>query len=550
MFKILVSDPLADEGVAILRHAATADVRTGLAPAELHAILPGYDALIVRSETKVTAETLAAGTSLRVVTRAGVGTDNIDVPAATERGIVVLNTPGPNAIAAAEHTLALMLALLRHVPRADASLKAGRWERKTFVGHELYRKCLGILGLGRIGREVATRARSFGMDTIVYDPFVAPAAAEAVGARALPLAEVLARADILTLHLPLLPETAGLLGAREIGRLKPGTWIVNCARGGLVDEGALATALADGRLAGAALDVFEREPPLDSPLLALPNVVVTPHLAASSVEAQLGVGIAAAESTLAALRGELVENAVNLPGLAPGALAALHPWLELAGRLGRLVAATLDGPPDALELGFLGDAGGINPQLVGAAALRGFLAASIPEQVTLINARLLAERRGLALSERFARRDGAPLTIELRAGSPPEADGEGGHVHAAAGTLDPDGQGRIVALDGFPVALDAGGRFLLVSHRDQPGRIGAVGTLLGERGINIAAMQVGRRRVRGDAVMIVTLDDPLPRAVLEEMRAIPGLSHAHYVDLGSTEDGPRGADQDDPEQTR
>jgi D-3-phosphoglycerate dehydrogenase len=282
MGKILVSDPLAEAGVAILRRGAEVDVRTGLAPDELRRILPGYAALIVRSETKVTAEVLAAGPALRVVTRAGVGTDNIDVPAATERGIVVLNTPGPNTIAAAEHTLALTLALLRHVPRADASLRAGRWERKAFVGRELARKTLGVLGLGRIGREVALRARAFGMELLVYDPYVGPAAAEAVGARAVGLDDLLARADIVTLHLPLLPETAGLLGARELARMKRGAYLVNCARGGLVDEAALAEALASGALAGAALDVFEREPPTGSPLLGLPNVVVTPHLAASS----------------------------------------------------------------------------------------------------------------------------------------------------------------------------------------------------------------------------------------------------------------------------
>lgn len=541
MFKILVSDPMAEAGLAILRREAAVEVRTGLPPDELRRILPDYEALIVRSETKVTAEVLAAGRALRVVTRAGVGTDNIDVGAATERGILVLNTPGPNTIAAAEHALALALALLRHVPRADASLRAGRWERKTFIGRELHRKTLGILGLGRIGREVAVRARSFGMDLLVYDPFVAPSAAEALGARALPLEDVLAQADIVTLHLPLLPETEGLLGARELARMKPGAYLVNCARGGLVDEAALAEALQSGHLAGAALDVFAQEPLKESPLFDLPNTVLTPHLAASSEEAQTGVSIVAAESTLAALHGELVENAVNLPGLAPGALAALRPWLDLAGQLGQILAATLDGPAREIELGFDGDSSALNPALLGAAALRGFLAAAIPDQVTLINARLLAERRGLAVSERFSHHRqggpdghaGPPLTLTLRVAAAAMSDtGPELHEHTVSGILDEAGRGRIVAIDGHAVDLEAGGRLLLISHRDQPGRIGAVGTLLGQRGINIAAMQVGRRRVRGDAVMIVTLDDPLPRAVLEELRTIPGLSHAHYVDLG------------------
>ena len=537
MFRILVSDPLAEAGVETLRREAAVDVRTGLAPDELRRVLPEYHALIVRSETRVTADLLAAAPALRVVTRAGVGTDNIDVPAATERGIAVLNTPGPNAIAAAEHTLGLLLALLRHIPRADGSLKAGRWDRRKFAGRELYHKTLGILGLGRIGREVAHRARAFGMEVLAYDPYVAPAVAESIGAHALPLEEVLARADVLTLHLPLLPETENLLGRRELALLKPGAYVVNCARGGLIDEAALAEALAGGRLAGAALDVFEREPPVDSPLLGLDNVVLTPHLAASSVEAQLGVALAAAESTLAALKGELVENAVNLPTLPPGALAALRPWLDLADQLGRLVAHTLDGAATGLEVGFLGAVPGGDPNLITAAAIRGFLRSSIPEQVTFVNARLLAERRGLAVSERFAHgghggRDRDGLTLEVRAtalGHP--GAGHQHDVHIVAGTLDEEGRGQVVAIDGFPVALEPDGRLLLVNHRDQPGMIGAVGTLLGARGINIAGMQVGRLQVRGAAVMIVILDDPLPRAVLEELRAIPGLSHAHYVDL-------------------
>jgi len=532
MFRVLVSDPLAEAGVAILQARAAVDVRTGLPREELLAILPEYDALIVRSETKVTAEVLAAGTRLRVVTRAGVGTDNIDVSAATERGIAVLNTPGPNSIAAAEHTLAVTLATLRHIPLADASLRAGKWERKQFVGSELYRKTLGVVGLGRIGREVTSRARAFGMDVLIYDPYVSAATAEALGATALPLDAVLAGSDIVTLHLPLLPETKGIIGANELARMKQGAFLINCARGGLVDEAALYDALTSGHLGGAGLDVFEQEPPVGSPLLTLPNVTVTPHLAASSVEAQEGVGIVAAETTLAALAGELVDNAVNLPGLAPGALATLRPWLDLADRVGQLLAETVDGPATAIELGFSGTAAGVNPTLVGAAALAGFLRTAIPEQITLINARLLAGRRGIKISERFSGgRPDEPMQIEVRLTAGGSDDH--GHWHAATGTVGATGRGLITALDGFAVSLELGGRLLLISHRDRPGRIGAVGMLLGSRGVNIAAMQVGRQEVRGQAVMIVTLDDPLPRLVLDEIRQIEGLSHAHYVDLGA-----------------
>jgi D-3-phosphoglycerate dehydrogenase len=532
MVRILVSDPLGAAGVAILRQGAEVDVRPGLSPEELLGILPEYDALIVRSETKVTAAVLAAGSKLRVVTRAGVGTDNIDVPAATERGIVVLNTPGANTIAAAEHTLAVTLALLRQVPRAEASLRAGKWERRQFVGSELYRKTLGLLGFGRIGREVASRAQAFGMEVLVYDPFVSHAAAEAAGATALPLEAVIERADILSLHLPLSAETTGIVGARELARMKRGAVLVNCARGGLVDEAALAESLASGHLGGAALDVFAQEPPIGSPLLALPNVVVTPHLAASTDEAQEGVAIQAAETTLAVLRGELVDNAVNLPGVAPGALASQRPWLDLADKLGQLLAATIDDPAVSLELGFYGSAPGVSPALVGSAALSGFLHSAIPDQVTLINARLLAERRGIEVSERYAAARGElPLTIELRVVANGEVEGDR-HTHSVAGAIDEAGRARITEMDGYAVSLDTGGKLLFISHRDQPGRIGAVGTLLGEHGVNIAAMQVGRQAVRGRAVMIVTLDDPLPRPVLDALRRIEGLSHAHYVDLG------------------
>jgi D-3-phosphoglycerate dehydrogenase / 2-oxoglutarate reductase len=322
------------------------------------------------------------------------------------------------------------------------------------------------------------------------------------------------------------------VGARELARMKRGAFLINCARGGLVDEAALAEALTSGHLAGAALDVFAQEPPVGSPLLELPNVVVTPHLAASTDEAQEGVGIQAAETTLAVLRGELVDNAVNLPGITPGALASQRPWLDLADKLGQLLAATIDDPAVSLELGFLGSAPGVSPALVGSAALAGFLHTAIPDQVTLINARLLAERRGIAVSERYAAARGElPLTIELRVTANDEVDGDR-HEHGVAGALDEAGRARITAMDGYAVSLDIGGKLLFISHRDQPGRIGAVGTLLGERGVNIAAMQVGRQAVRGRAVMIVTLDDPLPRAVLDELRRIEGLSHAHYVDLG------------------
>lgn len=526
MVAIFVSDPIAPKALEWLRERAEVTVETGRSRAELLRAIGGYEALIVRSETKVDAELLAAGERLRVVTRAGAGIDNIDVETATARGIVVLNTPGANTISATEHTFGMMLALVRHIPRGDGALRAGVWERKALMGTELRGKALGILGLGRIGREIARRAQSFEMDILAYDPYVPAAVVESLGIAMLPLDEVLAQADIVTLHLPLSDEVEHLFDAARLARLKRGAFLINCARGGLVDEAALYEALTSGHLAGAALDVFEREPITDSPLFRLPNVVVTPHIAASSVEAQENVGLAAVESTLAALRGELVDNAVNLPAIRAEALADTRAYVDLAQRLGRLLNSLVERAAERLEIEYRGEPRGRNLDLIGLAAVRGFLSTAGAENLTLVNARLVAGQHGLEVREGRSTRpsDFTGLVVALRAVS------EGGAGRMVEGTV-LEGEVRITAIDGYPMNVTPTGRMLVTAHRDRPGIIGAVGMLLGQRQINIAGMQVGRAAPGQEAVMVVMVDNPIPLDVLGEIKAVVGLQRARYVDF-------------------
>lgn len=526
MPSILVSDPIAPRALDWLGQRADVTVWPGQSRADLLAALGAFDALIVRSETRVDAELLAAGARLKVVTRAGAGIDNIDVATATERGIVVLNTPGANTISATEHTFGMLLALVRHIARADAALRAGHWDRRGFIGTELRGKALGIVGLGRIGREIARRAQAFEMTVLAHDPFVPAAVGENLGLTMLPLDDLLAAADVVTLHVPLTDDATHLLDAARLRRLKPGAFLINCARGGLVDEHALYDALQAGQLAGAALDVFEHEPATASPLFALPNVVVTPHIAASSHEAQESVGLAAAESTLAALRGELVDNAVNLPAIRSETLTDTRAYVELAQRLGRLLSSVLDRPAEQLEIEYRGEPRGRNLDLIGLAAIRGFLSLAAPDTLTLVNARLVAQRHGLEVREGRSTRGSAfaGLVVGLR------ASGDGGPSRAVEGTV-LEGDVRITAIDGYPMNVSPTGLMLVTTHRDRPGIIGAVGMLLGQRQINIAGMQVGRAAPGQEAVMVVMVDSPIPTDILREITAVVGLERARYVDF-------------------
>jgi len=539
MPKVLVSDPIAEAGIARLREVAEVDVRLGMSPDELKAIIGQYDALAVRSETKVTADVLEAATALKIIGRAGVGVDNIDVRAATERGIVVVNSPEGNTVAAAELTLAMMLALARKIPQADASLRAGRWDRKRFLGAEMYGKTLGIIGLGKIGGEVARRARAFEMHVIAYDPYATEEKAASYGARLVPLEEIYARSDFISLHVPLNDQTRGMIGAEQLARMKDGVRIVNCARGGLVDEAALAAAIRAGKVAGAAVDVFRCEPvEPGNPLVALAETVVTPHLGASTEEAQVNVALDIAEQIADVLSGRPARAAVNMPALSAEALSLARPYMILGEKIGSLhtqLARTLEGvgrPIQAVEVLFQGDFGDMPTGPVTRSVLAGLLAPVLSDPVNLVNAPTLAAGRGIRVSETRTTAHGEHgaghaeynqmLTVTAHT---PE-----GH-RTICGTAFAPNDVRIVHIDSYHVDIQPFGHMMLTQHTDRPGIIGAVGTLLGNRGVNIAGMNVGRAGPGGRALMVLMVDDPISPELLAQIRAIPGMESAQLVEL-------------------
>jgi D-3-phosphoglycerate dehydrogenase len=528
MTKVLVSDPIDQAGIDILSQVAQVDVRTGLAPADLKAIIGEYDALMIRSGTQVTADVIEVADRLRIIGRAGVGVDNVDVPAATRRGVLVVNSPEGNTIAAAEHALALMLSLSRHVPHAHASTMAGGWDRKTYVGNELYKKTLGVVGLGKIGSHVARVGRAMGMDVVAYDPFVLPERAQQMQVRLLPLAQLFTEADYISLHLPRTPDTENLVNAALLKTMKPTARLVNCARGGIVDEAALAAAVADGTIAGAALDVFAKEPlAADSPLREVPQrLILTPHLGASTEEAQENVAIDVAEQIRDVLLGLPARSAVNIPGLTPDVLEQLKPHLQLADTLGQLLSQLTGGQLSELEVRLQGDFAQHPAQPLVVAALKGVLSTALGDSINFVNATLEAKERGIHVLEvkDDASRDFAGGSLQLTARTP-----RGNH--SVTGAVFADGELRVVTIDEFPVNVAPSRHMLFTRHRDMPGIIGHLGSLLGEHNVNIASMQVGRRIVRGDAVMVLSLDDPLPPSLLSDVHAINGIQEAHPVTL-------------------
>ena len=522
---VLVADGLAGEGLALLHEQAEVVVANGLTEQQLIARIPRFDALIVRSQARVTAKVLAAGQRLRIVGRAGTGVDNIDLAEATRRGVIVVNAATANTHAAVEHTLALILSLARHVPAAHTAVRQRCWERGEFVGVELRGKMLGIIGLGRIGSLVARRAQAFEMTVLAHDPFVSEDRARQVGVQLSGLEDLLRRADFVSVHAPLTSSTAGLLDADKLALLKPTARLINCARGGIVDEGALAAALKAGRLAGAAVDVFEMEPPRCSPLLTAPNVVLTPHLGASTQEAQRGVALDVAEQTLAALRGEYVAGAVNAPFILPGALSLLQPYLDLAERLGSFLRQVIGGRIDEVEVALSGLLAEHDSAPVTAAALKGLIDPITDERVNIVNARHVARNRGLRVRERkesTAKSNYANL-IELRVHS-------GEVTRLVAGTIISDVP-RIVGIDDFDIDVHPFGHLLVTTHRDRPGVIGRVGTLLGAGDINISRMQVGRHVPRGESIMVMNVDEPVPPELLAELAALSPMQSVIPVSL-------------------
>ncbi len=524
MSRVLVSDPIAEEGVEILKRVADVDVKIGLSKETLAEIIGDYDALAVRSETKVTADVIARASKLKIIGRAGVGVDNIDVEAATRRGILVVNSPEGNTVAAAELTVAMLLALARNIAPADASLRAGEWKRSKFVGSEVYHKTLGIVGLGKIGREVARRAQSFEMDVIGYDPYLEPAQAERLGIKLVDLPTLYTQSDYISVHVPKTKDTLGMIGAEELATMKPTVRLINCARGGIIDETALADAAKSGRIAGAAIDVFTVEPaPADNPLLGIPNILTTPHLGASTEEAQVNVAIDIAEQIADVLNGKPARAAVNMPSVSADVLARIEPFLLLAEKIGALHAQMADGNIVAVEALYAGDFDALPTVHLTRAILKGLLEPIIPESVNFVNAPSLATARGIKITEsRTVANDDHSCLLTVRAKT------AAGTEREICGTV----QGkdvRIVHIDGYRVNIRPTGPMLITEHTDRPGVIGKVGTLLGEAKINIGGMHVGREGVGQGALMVLLVDTPVPDALLAQIRQVDGMETARPV---------------------
>lgn len=526
MAKVLVSDSIDQAGINILSQVAQVDVKTGLSPEELIETIPEYDALMIRSGTKVTKEVIEAANQLKIIGRAGVGVDNVDVPAATRKGIIVVNSPEGNTIAAAEHALAMMLSLSRHIPDANQSVKNKKWDRKKYIGTEVYKKTLGVVGLGKIGSHVATAAKAMGMKILAYDPFISKERADQLSCTLVDLDLLFSESDYITLHVPKTKETTNLINAETLNKMKPTARIINCSRGGIIDENALVEALEAGKIAGAALDVFETEPLGESKLRDLGDkVILTPHLGASTAEAQVNVAVDVAEQIRDVLLGLPARSAVNIPGLNPDVMEKLRPYLKLAETLGNLVGQLAGGRIDTFSVSLQGDLASNQSQPLVIASIKGLLSEALRERVNYVNASIEAKERGIRVIEtRDASVKDYSGSIHL------EATGGKGK-HSVTGALLGDGEIRITNLDGFPINVPPSNNMLFTLHRDMPGIIGQIGSLLGSFNVNIASMQVGRKIIRGDAVMVLSIDDPLPEGILSEITKVPGITDAYTVTL-------------------
>ena len=530
--RVLVTDKLAPQGLAVLQRAVgggqlMVDERFGLSPEELCGSIGDYDAIIIRSSTHVTGPVIAAAGRLRVIGRAGIGVDNIDVAAATRRGIVVMNTPGGNNVTTAEHTISMMLALARAIPQATASMKEAKWERSRFTGTEIFNKILGIIGIGNIGRLVAERAEGLGMKITAYDPFLTEEKARQLGVELVDLDTLLARADFISIHTPLTKETQNLIGEPELAKMKPSARLINCARGGIVNEAALAAALRAGHIAGAAIDVFEHEPPpADHPLLALDRVICTPHLGAATDEAQINVAVAIAEQVVDFLINHVTRNAVNVPSMSSESLEVLRPYLTLGEKLGSVQAQLLEAAPKRVRVEYAGEIAAVDVQLVTLAVLHGLLAGLLDSSaVNYVNARELARERGIKVIESKTTQPTGYLNLVTV------------FVETALGRSEVAGAIfgreviRLVKINHFFLEAIPEGVILMLHNRDVPGVVGAVGTLLGEAKINIGGIELGRERVGGMAISLVHVDDRVPETVLERLRNLPEIVSAALLEL-------------------
>jgi len=522
--RVLVSEPLAERGLVAMRTAGLdVDVQIGLSAEQLLLAVKGASALVIRSATQVTAEVLEAAADLVVVGRAGIGLDNVDVTEATRRGVMVVNAPQSNILSAAEHTLALLLAQARNVPQANADLKAGAWNRSKWEGVELHGKTLGIVGLGRVGVLVAQRAHAFGMRLVAYDPFVSPDRARQLGVALVPtIDELFAISDFVSIHATKTPETVGLVNASVLAHAKPGMRLVNAGRGGIVDEDALAAAIADGRLGGAAIDTFAKEPTTESPLFSLENVVVTPHLGASTAEAQDKAGETIAEQVILALRGDFVPFAVNVA--ASEASEVVRPYLPLAERVGRLFTGLAGGAPSTLNIEYEGEIADYDCRVLTLSVLKGVLAPVVAEPVSFVNAPQIAEQRGISVRE--TKSSDALDYVNLIV-----VRGDQG-THVAATLFGKHQAPRIVGIDGHQVDLPPARHMLVVHNDDRPGMIGRVATVLGNTEINISNMDVGQSPSGEAALMVIATGTAVPAPVVEQVRRQPGVQSARAIDLG------------------
>ena len=525
--KILAADGISPKGIALLKEQDGFEVvvKDKLPAEELLAIIPEYDAIMVRSASKITKEVIDRAKNLKIIGRAGVGVDNIDIPAATARGIIVINSPGGNTIAATEHTMAMMLSMSRNIPIANETMQKGEWNRKKYVGVELRGKTLGVIGMGRIGSGVAKRALAFEMNVIAYDPYINEERAKALGVKVATFDEVIRNADFITVHMPLTKETRGMIGMEQMKQMKKGVRLINCARGGIIAEEDLAEAVKQGIVAGAAIDVYTSEPVTkDHPLVGVPGIVLTPHLGASTVEAQINVSTDVAKGILAALHGEPVATAVNMAPVSPQVMQVVGPYLTLAERLGGTAVALADGAIEKVEVTYNGEITDVNTGLLTTAVVKGLLNPVMENEVNYVNAPGLAKERGIEVKEvkqKEAENFANLITVTVTAKGKPLS---------VAGTLFGK-EGRIVRIDAFRVDVDPHARIVVCPHINRPGVIGTVGSLLGRHGINISAMQVGKDVEPGKNLMVLTVDNELSDDVLAELKKIDGIFDAKVVDF-------------------
>jgi len=525
--KILISDPLAEEGVAILKKekGIQVDVKPKLPPEELKRIIPEYTALIVRSQTKVTKDIISQAKKLKYIGRAGVGLDNIDVDFASKKGIIVMNAPGGNSISTAEHTLSMILSVSRNIPQANSSLKKGEWERKKFMGVELYGKTLGIIGLGRIGTEVARRAASFQMKIIAHDPFLIPEKAKSLGIESVGLDALFKRSDYITVHVPLTNDTHHIIGERAFRKMKKGVRIINCARGGIVDENALSGAIKRGIVAGAALDVYEKEPPGKTTLVGMDAVVTTPHLGASTEEAQTNVAIDMAEAMCDALTHKGIRNAVNVPSIEPGLFKIIEPYLNLAEKIGKMHAQLIEGYINKVQIRYVGEIVKHNLNHMTRSIMKGMLEPVLEESVNYVNALVIARDRGIKINEEKTKEieDFADLIhVEV------ETDRM---KSAIMGTLFTKIDPRIVKIDKFYVDVVPEGHMIVIYNQDKPGIVGQIGTLLGKNNINIAGMNFGRAKRGGEAITVLNVDSAIPPSVLGKIKKSQYIKEVKSIKL-------------------